>query len=347
MPETVKPLDKIDVKRPSKPPKQNLFKIKKANEWIDLAKATPTPKMLFSEFWHEGEICILFASSNLGKSILAVQIANSISSGEAIVGFKLEAEKQPVLYFDFELSEKQFEIRYSEKDEANKTAKNHYIFNDNFLRVEIDRDAQNPLNLSKEAYLKQSIEDSIKSTGAKVLIIDNITYLRGELEKSSEAWSLIDELKVLKKKYNLSILILAHTPKRDFTKPISSNDLSGSSAVMNFIDSCFTIGKSSKDPKLRYIKQIKARNTDILFDSENIILAEIEKPRNFLSFSFTGYGNEKNHLKEINKNDKEAIKQKVFSLKKQGKSGREIARIVGLSHTSINKIYKEMETGRD
>lgn len=51
-------------------------------------------------------------NTNLGKSILAVQIADSISEGESIRGFKLEAEKQKVLSFDFEMSDKQFEKRY-------------------------------------------------------------------------------------------------------------------------------------------------------------------------------------------------------------------------------------------
>ena len=91
----------------------SLFKIMPANEWIEQAKTRPIPKMLFGEFWFEGELCILFADTNLGKSILAVQVGNSISKGKPILDFSFEAIKQPVLYFDFELSDKQFENRYS------------------------------------------------------------------------------------------------------------------------------------------------------------------------------------------------------------------------------------------
>ncbi len=78
-----------------------LFTVKPANRWIEQAKGRPIPKMLFSEFWFEGELCILFADTNLGKSILAVQIGNSISRGNHIQNFKMEAQKQPILYFDF------------------------------------------------------------------------------------------------------------------------------------------------------------------------------------------------------------------------------------------------------
>ena len=89
---------------------KKVFTVKTASRWIEQAKTRPIPQMLFGEFWFEGELCILFADTNLGKSILAVQIGNSISKGEQIRGFKLEAPKQPILYFDFELGDKQFEL---------------------------------------------------------------------------------------------------------------------------------------------------------------------------------------------------------------------------------------------
>ena len=73
-----------------------IFVIRTANEWLEHAKSQPIPKMLFGEFWHENELCILFADTNLGKSILAVQIGNSISSGQPIDKIPLEAPAQKV-----------------------------------------------------------------------------------------------------------------------------------------------------------------------------------------------------------------------------------------------------------
>ena len=75
-----------------------VFDIKLANKWMEQAALRPIPKMLFSEFWYEGELCILFADTNVGKSILAVQIGNSITKGIAIPGFKLESEAQNSLF---------------------------------------------------------------------------------------------------------------------------------------------------------------------------------------------------------------------------------------------------------
>ncbi len=65
--------------------------------------------MLFGELWCEGEICILFADTNVGKSILATQIADDIGKGKNEEGLKVEVEPQPITYFDFELSDKQLE----------------------------------------------------------------------------------------------------------------------------------------------------------------------------------------------------------------------------------------------
>ncbi len=89
----------------------DLLTIRSANTWLQQANKRAIPKMLFGKFWYQGELCILFADSNLGKSILAVQIADAISIGNSAEPFECEAGSQPVLYCDFELSEKQFEAK--------------------------------------------------------------------------------------------------------------------------------------------------------------------------------------------------------------------------------------------
>jgi len=268
----------------------NLFTMRKAGEWLEIASNRPIPKMLFGSLWFESEICILFADTNVGKSILAVQIGDSISKGEPINGFNLETEKQPVLYFDFELTDKQFEVRYTAPDGS------HYQFNDVFYRAEINPDALET-EMTFEEYLQMSVEEAIIHTNARVLIIDNITYLKNENEKARDAMPLMKQLKALKSKYNLSILALAHTPKRDLGKPITKNDLQGSKMLMNFCDSSFALGESTQDKSQRYLKQIKARNCQVVFDTENVGVFEIIKPGNYLHFNYTGTANEYEHLK--------------------------------------------------
>ncbi|MEO6704804.1 MAG: AAA family ATPase [Ginsengibacter sp.] len=317
---------------------KGLFLVKTAARWIEQAKTQPIPKMLFGEFWFEGEICILFADTNLGKSILSVQIGNSISEGKQIVGFVLESGKQIILYFDFELSYKQFENRYSKK------FSDHYSFDENFIRVEINPDADVPDGSSFEDYLNSSLERSIRETGAKILIIDNLTYLKNETEKAKDALPLMKHLKALKNKYGLSILALAHTPKRDLTKPITRNDLQGSKMLINFCDSSFSIGESHTDKNIRYLKQIKARNTEIIYDAENVCVCQISKPDNFLKFEFINYGSEREHLKQPTEHDKVNQNAKVNELHQQGRSLREIGTELGISHMKVSRILKECNT---
>lgn len=174
------------------------------------------------------------------------------------------------------------------------------------------------------------------------MIIDNLTYLKNETEKAKDALPLMKHLKALKAKYNLSILALAHTPKRDLSKPINRNDLQGSKMLINFTDSCFAIGESHSDKHLRYLKQIKARNTEILFDTENVVLCQITKPDNFLAFEFIGYSVESEHLKIVSENDNNVLAAKVLELKQQGKSYREIGFELGISHMKAKRLLSKL-----
>lgn len=315
-----------------------LLKVKPANAWIDDAKTRPVPRMLFDRLWYEGELCILFADTNLGKSILAVQIADSISRGKAIQGFRLESDPQPVIYLDFELSDKQFEARYSDN------FTDHYRFADNLLRVEINPDADTPDNITFEEYLNASLEQAIADTGTKVLIVDNLTYLRQGTESAKDALPLMKSLKELKNRHGLSILALAHTPKRVLSNPLTRNDLQGSKMLINFCDSAFAIGESFRDKHLRYIKQIKQRNCESVFDAENIIVCEIEKPNNFLHFRFVEYGKERDHLRNFNEEERDNLINQVKQLSNEGRSQREIATQLKLSIGTVNKYNRKEES---
>jgi hypothetical protein len=314
---------------------KGFFTVKPANEWIEQAKNRPTSKMLFGKLWFENELCILFADTNLGKSILAVQIGNSISKGETINGFDMEAEKQQVLYFDFELSDKQFETRYSDN------FINHYLFDDNFIRIEVNPNSDIPAKIDYETYLNQELERVISETGAKVIIIDNLTYLRSGTETARDALPLMKHLKALKSKYNLSILVLAHTPKRDLSKPITRNDLQGSKMLINFCDSSFAIGESFTDKSLRYIKQIKQRNCEMVYDANNVGVCEIAKPTNLLHFEFLCYGIEREHLRVPSEKDRSELEANIKQLKTDGKSIRDISKELNISKSKVDRLLKK------
>ena len=313
-----------------------LLKVQTARLWLEEASKRPIPQMLFSEFWFEGELCMLFADTNVGKSILAVQLGDSISRGVPIPGFRLESSPQKVLYVDFELSDKQFEARYSEG------FKQHYSFTDGLLRAElVIPPALEESEGHLEALVHAALAKSIVETGAKVLIIDNITYLSQETERARHALPLMKHLKALQRKYDLSILTLAHTPKRDLTKPLTRNDLQGSKMLINFCDSAFAIGESTQDSRVRYLKQIKARSTEVKYHSDQVCVCELTKPSNFLHFRWLSYGEEIEHLKQLSESDKEQRIGHALEMKANGASNVAIAQAFGVGESTVRYWFNK------
>lgn len=298
----------------------NMFVVKSANQTIAEAKARPNPVELWMSLWFEGEICCLFADSNVGKSIYAVQIANEV------------AQYKRVLYFDFELSDKQFQLRYTDEEG------NLFQFSDSLFRVEID-----PAKLDTQDFddvVIAGIEATAIKYNCSVIIIDNISYLCNASDKAEAAGSLMKNLMNLKRKHGWSILVLAHTPKRTLSNPITQNDLAGSKKLFNFFDSVFSIGKSAKGDGIRYIKQLKIRSGEFKYGADNVIECSIEKEHASLHFSQHGFDTEWNHLKERTQEDLEHEAADVMALHKQGKSIRDIAKELGVSKSKVGRIIK-------
>ena len=300
------------------------FICRTANDCIEAAKSQPIPKKLFFSLIFENELTILVADTGVGKSIFAVQIANEISLTEKVI------------YLDLELSDKQFQGRYSDNYE------NEFVFNPNFYRVVFKRRFEMPNGTSYEDYFIQSLTSLINNTGAKIVIIDNMTRLiTGDTDQAKSAKPLMDSLNNLKFDFNLTMLLLEHTKKVDTCKPIQLNDLQGSKMKANFADAVFTIGRSAKDKNLRYVKQLKVRSCEAEFDSENVIVYEVVKQNSFLNMQFIEFGSEYDHLKQLTESDRENIKEKVNELNHQGKSLREIASELSISHMKVSRILKD------
>lgn len=307
-----------------------------ANDWMERAKAKPIQKKLVGDLWYENEATVMFAETNAGKSILAVQIADAISRGVGIGPLEFTSSAQPIAYFDFELNERQFSIRYTIDGE------HPYHWSENFIRVELDPDAEYPMGNYCQ-YVCDQIEELMIEVGARIAIIDNITYLGDELEKSKAALPLMKQLKVIKQRNNFSFLILAHVPKRPPSKPLTKNDLQGSKMIMNFVDSAFVIGESCQGSDIRYIKQLKIRNAMTKYDKDNVLVMRIEKPTNFLQFTPIGESSELDHLERPEPITREKLVETVKAEYPKGRSARDIAKQLGTSHTTVNRVINELE----
>jgi len=321
------------------------FIMKPAADWLQTpADGQDATATLFGDFWYRGELCILFADTNVGKSVLAVQIGDSLSRGEPLwdLGAAGNAEKampagRQVLYFDFELSAAQFRKRYSSDSYGN------YNFAPGFTRLVFNPDADGARKFASYAdYLNNAIENVLVASGARILIIDNITCLRSGTEAATSAVSLMTKLQAIKQQYGLSILVLAHTPKRNPAKPISRNDLQGSKMLINFADSAFAIGESQTSNGLRYLKQIKQRSGTQIYGAENVCLCRMVKPCNFLHFEFSGHGHEATHLLHYTEQQRKLTEDRIAQLHSQGHSLRTIAAETGLSHGTVFRVVRRL-----
>lgn len=321
------------------------FAIRSANEWMRAARSMPVPKKLFGDLWQEGELSIMFADTGKGKSALAMQIADSITRGTPIYPFEMTAKRQKVLYLDFELTCKQFEMRYTAEPSSEKSGRLTcpYQFSELFKRLEL---APETLSIHDgkpfEEAIRAMIGPLIEQSGAKVLIIDNITYLKRIAEGNRETVPLMKELHRLKRKYGISILLLAHTPKRDPRRPLNVNDLQGSKAIANYADNIFAIGQSTHEPADRYIKHIKLRSGEMIYDDSNTPWFRLGKiGRNFLGFRFCGFAAEADLLREPANSPNRELINRVKAMHDGGMNIRAIANELRLSKSTAHRLLHQ------
>lgn len=321
-------IDALLASAPDAPAPEKLINLKNSNQWLAEQRDKPNPRALWldkdSPIWNEGEVACLFADSNLGKSVLAVQIADTIS------------EQQPVVYFDFELSAKQFQLRYSDPSIVS-TGTSVHRFSDNFKRAELNIGGFTGGDFETE--VMDAIEAATIEAGARVLIIDNLTWLCAQSESADCASILMQRLVGLKKKHGWSILVIAHTPKRKLNEPLTQNDLAGSKRLFNFFDSVFAIGASSRGNTFRYLKQIKVRSGVFKYTADNVLLLELVKQYTFLNFVEAGTATEASQLPMADDiRRREQLRTRALALQAQGLSQRKIAEELGVSIGMANKL---------
>lgn len=223
--------------------------IVKVTSGKDLLKSYAEQKQarqIFGRYIYEGELSILFGDSNAGKSILANDIAFFVSGG----GHEwegMESPQIPSLYIDMEMSSAQFARRYASA--ASYIPKLYY-------RAEVNMNSvEDKWNFIRNKIVTMQGEKN----PPKFIVLDNITNGFGSIFSAKRMITLFADLKTLKKSFGLTILLIAHCPKRDKKKPITDNSLGGTKMIINFVDSAFAIGSSERGDDVRYIKQIKCR----------------------------------------------------------------------------------------
>jgi len=336
-------------------------------DWLKVGVRGEPAAQLFGPFWLEEEMSVLFSGTGTGKSALATQIAESIARGQVMPPFEAKTPIEPkrVLYLDFELKVPQLAQRYSCVNTATGTHDQPYEFSPNFFRAEMYWNGQvlEHYDGFSDMFFT-ALDDQINDIDPQVLIVDNITFLdSSSTSNANTALLIMRKLLQLQKNHFLSILVLAHTPKRRPWERLSVLDLQGSVNLANFADSIFALGLSRKSPGTRYLKQIKVRSGHWEFGPDRVAVYELDKydhaaacgikpesPRaaNFLGFRFTDFAAEDDHL-EVSyasttglrrlKNSSSVVAE-VQKMAATGKGPTAIADQLGIPRTTVHRYIK-------
>ena len=310
------------------------FKVESIDAILERNEGLPMAKKMFGEFWYEGELCIFFGKTNTGKSHLAFQIAMGIAKASSnSEHFTYEGEPKPILYFDLELSERQVTSRL-------KGAKGT---GDRFLRVSYDSAFFHDSKTQQTAF--EEIDEMIKEYQPAALILDNISVFHPDNEKASDATALLNQLNGLKRRHKLPILAIGHTPKISSGVPIEITHLQGSAQMGNLIDSAFAIGMT-KDKNRRYLKQVKVRETEYRYDSENVLLIEFSQDGEWVHFVPVEQTQEFELLSFGSGSNKDAMQARdneIFEMYLKGVSRDEIQSTFNIGKTRYYEIINKMK----
>lgn len=303
----------------------------------------PVPEILWggdgngNALWFENEFAILFGRTNTGKSLYAVQIAEHIS-GEL---------GKTVLYLDLELSMKQFQERYTSRDGE------LHVWPDNLHRPDLSMIGD---GLYDSGRFLPLIRRMMAKVNARVLLLDNLTFLVNNGGMKAEDVKPICQEFCNWAKEGYSILVVNHTPKIQPFTPLDINHCLGSSMLTNFVQSVFAIGTDSSNPSTgRYVKQLKSRNSRIVWDGNHVIPYVIDKTLDPTMLRFiqpaqlhqtgmetstpTQTARECDLLRDADNIQLEQIRK----LHEQGMSNRKIAEKLNLSPATIGKRLKGMD----
>jgi archaellum biogenesis ATPase FlaH len=251
------------------------------NQMAESVRDTPEPINLFMGIWHQKEVCILYGDSGCGKSILS---ANNILYHITELGYR-------GLYFDLELTKEEFAMRMKDSNGI------LHQFPATYIRADenTDDDLDELDDRHYESAMLQYIEEQALKQQADVIVIDNISYICMDSEKPAEAGRIMRRLNHLKNKHGWSILVIAHTPKIDEHSMLSKNHLAGSKRLSNFTQVMMAMGRSARNPNLRYLKPIKVRSRPEGLAYGEVYELELTRDP-FLHFEFIGIGKETDHL---------------------------------------------------
>ena len=126
--------------------------------------------------------------------------------------------------------------------------------------------------------------------------------------------------------------------KRSQRRPITAGDVQGARAVADHADNIFAVGTCRTHPSLRYVKHVRPRNTEAIYDETHVPIFRIKKADDsFLGFEFRSFAAEADLLRDPCNAPHWMTVEKVQAMSASGMSIRQIAAELDMSKSNVHR----------
>jgi KaiC/GvpD/RAD55 family RecA-like ATPase len=233
--------------------KRTDFKVLNAGEFME--QEFESTEYIIDNLVGKGQIAVFGGDTGTGKTWVGLECAYSLSSGVPLFGY-FNVKKTPALLIQFE----------NENDDIRKRLelmKPYFVKkagNSDFLKDFLVC----PMDVNMEIFVDnwKRIEETLISTGYRdgVLIVDNMyTSTDKNIQDNNDLKELLKIIHRIRKKYNLTIILIAHSNKGvNEMKDLHYDQLQGGKVLASMVSNITQIHNSTASVDLRVMKITKA-----------------------------------------------------------------------------------------
>ena len=217
----------------------------------------PKPEMIVEDILNERGSTLLTATDNVGKSMMANQIACCIATGTDFLGYKVpKARKVALVQHEMENGEQLDRLKF----QTVRFIEMHPDLMEKNLSIHIIEDDENLMVTDQFEVIENTL---INAPDIEVMVFDNIGQSTTVAMTDPDA--IRNELKRLKticRKYGVAFLLVAHHNKVDYSKEmdLKKEHIQGGKPVTDWADNIVQLHTSSINPNLVLFKITKIRS---------------------------------------------------------------------------------------
>jgi hypothetical protein len=244
---------------------------------VDDGSKEPPRRKIAGTFLYEDTNTFFFSRTNMGKSILAFQIAYAAATGTSIdpcSALLNQCEPMKTLVLDLEMDAKTLFDRHGQA-----VLKTDHRLLDNLIYLHEKTDKKVLIGFE----LLEKIEKEATDNQAKLIIIDNISKLLPDSLKAETVTMVISKLKLIREKTGAFFLVIGHTTKGDVKTCISGSSYYGSAMLQNFFQEIFYLD-ATKDNRF-FLCHAKTKQKECYTETVPVFTRD-EHPVVGLGFTF-------------------------------------------------------------